>query len=53
MITTIEIIQEQKAAQQTVYRAIRGEQQAESTTPGRALDTLERILAVQEREAQV
>ena len=50
MITTIEIIQEQKDAQQTVYRAIRGEQQAVSTTPGRALDTLERMLAIQGQE---
>lgn len=47
MITTIEIIQEQKDAQQTVYRAIRGDQQAASTTSGRALDTLERMLGVQ------
>lgn len=50
MITTIEIIQERKDAQQTVYRAIKGEQQAASTTPCRALDTLERILAVQGKE---
>lgn len=47
MITTIEIIQEQKDAQQTVYRAIRGDQQAASTTSGQALDTLERMLGVQ------
>ena len=50
MITTIEIIQEQKDAHQTVYRAIKGDQQAASTTPGRALDTLERMLAVQGKE---
>jgi translation initiation factor 2 beta subunit (eIF-2beta)/eIF-5 len=50
MITTIEIIQEQKDAQQTVYRAISGDQQVASTTPGHALDTLERMLAVQGQE---
>jgi len=50
VITTIEIIQERKDAQQTIYRVIKGEQQAASTTPGRALDTLERILAVQGKE---
>ena len=50
VITTIEIIQEQTDTQQTVYRAIRGDQQATSTTPGRALDTLERMLAMQGRE---
>lgn len=47
VITTIEIIQEQHDAQQAVYRAIKGDQQAESATPGQALDTLERLLAVQ------
>ena len=47
MITTIEIVREQKDAQQTVYRAIRGDRQAAGTTPGQALDTLERMLAVQ------
>ena len=50
MITAIEIIREQQDAQQTVYRAIKGDQQATSTTPGRALDTLERMLAVQGKE---
>ncbi len=47
MITTIEIIREEKTPQQTVYRAMSGEQQATSTTPGQALDTLERMLATQ------
>lgn len=47
MITTIEIIQEQGDAQQTTYRAIRGDRQAADTTPGQALDTLERMLAMQ------
>ena len=45
MITTIEIIREEKTPQQTVYRAMSGDQQATSTTPGQALDTLERMLA--------
>lgn len=45
MITTIEIIREEKTPQQTVYRAMSGDQQVTSTTPGQALDTLERILA--------
>jgi len=48
MITTIEIVQEQGDTQQTIYRAIRGDRQAAGTTPGQALDTLERMLAVQE-----
>jgi hypothetical protein len=50
VITTIEILQEQSEARQMVYRAIRGDQQAAGETPGQALDTLERLLAVQERE---
>jgi hypothetical protein len=45
MITTIEIIREEKTPQQTVYHAMSGDQQATSTTPGQALDTLERMLA--------
>jgi len=45
MITTIEIIREEKPLQQTIYRAISGDRQATSTTPGQALDTLERMLA--------
>jgi len=47
VITTIEIVREQQDTQETVYRAIRGDQQTASTTPGQALDTLERMLAVQ------
>jgi hypothetical protein len=47
VITTIEIIREENAAQQTVYRALSGDQQATSSTPGQALDTLERMLATQ------
>jgi hypothetical protein len=47
MITTIEIIREENAAQQTVYRALSGDQQVTSATPGQALDTLERMLATQ------
>jgi translation initiation factor 2 beta subunit (eIF-2beta)/eIF-5 len=47
MITTIEIVQEQGDTQQPVYRAIRGDRQAAGTTPGQALDTLERMLAMQ------
>ncbi len=50
MITAIEIVREQQDAEQTVYRAIKGDQQATSTTPGRALDTLERMLAIQGKE---
>lgn len=46
MITTIEIIQESTNAQQPTYRAICGDQQVGSPTPGQALDTLERMLAV-------
>ena len=47
MITAIEIVQEQRDTQQPVYRAIRGGQQAVGTTPGQALDILERMLAIQ------
>lgn len=47
MVTTIEIVHERGDGQQTVYRAIRGDRQAAGTTPGQALDTLERMLAVQ------
>jgi hypothetical protein len=47
MITTIEIIREENAAQQPVYRVLSGGQQATSATPGQALDTLERMLATQ------
>lgn len=50
MITTIEIIQEQKESQQPIYRAMSGDQQVASTTPGQALDILERMLAVQGKE---
>jgi len=50
VITTIEILQEQGDARPMVYRASRGNQQAAGETPGQALDTLERLPAVQERE---
>lgn len=43
-ITAIEIVREQTDAQQPVYRAIRGNRQAVGSTPGQALDTLERML---------
>jgi hypothetical protein len=47
-MTTIEIVQEQPAAKPPVYRAIHGQQQATGATPGQALDSLERALAVQQ-----
>lgn len=47
-MATIEIVQEHPDAEQTVYRAIRGKQQATGATPGQALDSLERALAMQE-----
>jgi translation initiation factor 2 beta subunit (eIF-2beta)/eIF-5 len=50
VITAIEIVQEQREAKNTLYRAIRGDRQAMGTTPGQVLDTLERILAVQGSE---
>lgn len=50
MLDTIEIVREQRDAQQTLYRAIRGEQQAAGATPGQALDILERMLAVRGKE---
>lgn len=43
-ITAIEIVREQTEAQQPAYRAIRGNRQAVGSTPGQALDTLERML---------
>lgn len=52
VITTIEIICEQEDTQRPIYRAIQGDQQVASTTPGRALDTLERILAAQGRQEE-
>lgn len=47
-MTTIESIQEHPGAEQTVYRAMHGKQQATGATPGQALDLLERTLAVQD-----
>jgi hypothetical protein len=46
-MTTIEIISE-VSAEQTVYRAMCGAQQATGVTPGEALDLLEDKLATQE-----
>jgi lipopolysaccharide biosynthesis regulator YciM len=48
MLTTIEIVRERQNTQQTVYRAIKGEQQATGLTPGQALDILEGMLATKE-----
>ena len=45
MITTIEIIREQTESQEVIYRAISGNQQVSSATPGQALDALEQMLA--------
>jgi len=45
-MTTIEIVSE-VSAEQTIYRAICGVQQATGATPGQALDMLERDLATQ------
>lgn len=50
MMTTIEIIPE-VTSEQTIYRAISGQQQATGSTPGQALDQIEQVLATQE-EAQ-
>lgn len=44
---TIEIVSE-VSAEQTLYRAISGVQQATGSTPGQALDMLEKELATQE-----
>jgi hypothetical protein len=52
VLTTIEIIQEQQESQPPRYRAMSGDQQAASPTPGQALDTLERMLAVHGKETQ-
>lgn len=45
-MTTIEIISEVRA-EETIYRALCGEQQATGATPGQALDMIERELAAQ------
>ncbi|MFE1745839.1 hypothetical protein [Coleofasciculus sp. H7-2] len=45
-MTTIEIVSE-ASAEQTIYRAICGVQQATGATPGQALDMLEKELATQ------
>lgn len=44
-MSTIEIIQESVHAEQTIYRARCREWQATGTTPGSALDALERVVA--------
>jgi hypothetical protein len=46
-MTTIEIIPE-VTSEQTIYRAISGQQQATGATPGQALDRIEQVLAAQE-----
>jgi hypothetical protein len=50
VVTIIEILQEQHEAQPPIYRAISGNRQAASTTPGQALDILDRMLAGQGEE---
>jgi hypothetical protein len=47
VMTIIEIVEEQSQDQTRSYRAIGGDQQATGSTPGQALDTLDRMLAVQ------
>ncbi len=44
-MTTIEIVQELDEPNMPLYRAMYGRQQAHGTTPGEALDSLERVLA--------
>jgi len=51
-MTTIEIIREQADQQNTIYRAICGEQQAAGVTPGEALDALESLLAASGEEPE-
>ena len=48
-MTIIEILPE-VTKEQTIYRAICGEQQATGSTPGRALDQIEQVLLTQEGE---
>jgi hypothetical protein len=48
MLTTIEIVRERQNTQQTIYRAIKGKQQATGLTPGQALDILEGMLSTTE-----
>jgi hypothetical protein len=49
MLQTIEIFQELNRRKKAKYRAVRGKQQAEGDTPGQALDSLEKLLAAEER----
>jgi len=44
-MSTIEIIQEQATAEGAIYRARCGNWQAAGTTPGAALDAIERVVA--------
>jgi len=46
-MTTIEILPE-ITSEQTIYRAISGQQQATGATPGQALDQIEQVLSAQE-----
>jgi hypothetical protein len=48
-MTVIEIVQENQP-QQTLYRAIGGDQQAIGSTPGQALDSLTEMLATTNRD---
>ncbi len=48
-MTTIEIIPE-VTTEQSIYRAICGEQQATGSTPGQALDKIEQVLFTQRDE---
>ncbi|KAA3658120.1 MAG: hypothetical protein DWQ04_26075 [Chloroflexi bacterium] len=51
MLQTIGIFQESGKRNKGVYRAVRGQQQAEGKTPGQALDSLEKLLTTEEKIA--
>ncbi len=51
MLQTIGIFQESSTQKKAVYRAVKGQQQAEGKTPGQALDSLEKMLKTEERVA--
>ena len=51
MLQTIGIFQETGKRNKRVYRAVKGQQQAEGRTPGQALDSLEKMMTTEEKVA--
>lgn len=51
MLQTIGIFQESGKRNKRWYRAIKGQQQAEGKTPGQALDSLEKLMTSEQKDA--